>query len=667
MGSNARETTTLLGVPQNGREYGQGRGHINRSDSTLTSSSTSSATVTATTYGATNEHSRQVSEDELVRDQAGTDIEGQRDPQKSHLSIVIPMSLGIFLAAIDGTIVVSSYAAIGSELKQLQSTSWIATAYLLTLTSFQPLYGKLSDIFGRKPCLLFAYSVFAIGSFLCGIAPTMNTLIVARALAGVGGGGMTTVVTIIVSDVVPLRQRGMWQGVLNIIFALGAASGAPLGGFLADNIGWRWAFLIQVPIAILAFLSVAFTLHLPPLPDSDFRSKLLRVDFLGAITLVISIFLLLLSLDMGSNHSWFYTADLPIPFAENLPLPIALLVLSFLLIALFLHVELHLASEPFAPRHIILSPNMLPAFLVNFFGIAAGMSVLFHISLWFQAVLGRSASEAGSWLVLGVAGSLTGSLVGGMFIQKTGRYYRITVAFYWIMTFGIAWLVFMTFGNSSDWMTGSVLSDETFTARVLVAFGAAGLGLGLFTSAHGNGGGITTSLIALISNAGQADQAVATAVSYLFRSLGYVLGIALGSTIVQGVLKAELTQRLIEVGHDPKEVKETVQRVRESLDSIPKLDPQTQAIVRSSYANAINAAIWFALLLSLCGAISSIFINEKPIAGPDSSLDEAEQRLLDDDDDDEVIVVEEPIDLLDGSGKHGTKKVAHSASSSSTL
>lgn len=155
------------------------------------------------------------------------------------LSVIMTMSLGVFLAAMDQTIVVASYASIGSDLHQLQKTSWIATAYMLTLASFQPLYGKLSDIWGRKICLIAAYSIFAVGCLLCGLANSMDNLIIARAIAGVGGGGMSTVASIILTDLVPLRDRALWQGVINIVYASGSATGAPLGGFLSDGIGWR--------------------------------------------------------------------------------------------------------------------------------------------------------------------------------------------------------------------------------------------------------------------------------------------------------------------------------------------------------------------------------------------------------------------------------------------
>lgn len=126
---------------------------------------------------------------------------------------------------------ISSYGSIGNDLHELNRTSWIATAYLLTTTSFQPLYGKLSDIFGRKASLLFAYTIFGLGCLGCGLSTSLGQLVGARAFAGIGGGGMSTVVSILVSDLVPLRSRGSWQGVLNIVFASGAASGAPLGTY----------------------------------------------------------------------------------------------------------------------------------------------------------------------------------------------------------------------------------------------------------------------------------------------------------------------------------------------------------------------------------------------------------------------------------------------------
>ncbi|KAF9445143.1 MFS general substrate transporter, partial [Macrolepiota fuliginosa MF-IS2] len=157
-------------------------------------------------------------------------------------------------------LIITAYGAIGSYFAELEKTSWIATAYLLTVTSFQPLSGKLSDIFGRKSCILSAYIIFAIGCTLCGSARNMNMLIACRALAGIGGGTMAALASITISDLVPLRSRGTWQGIMNVVWACGNIAGSSLGGFLADTIGWRWCFFVQLPLVFISILSVFFFL-----------------------------------------------------------------------------------------------------------------------------------------------------------------------------------------------------------------------------------------------------------------------------------------------------------------------------------------------------------------------------------------------------------------------
>ncbi|KAF9069478.1 member of the major facilitator superfamily [Rhodocollybia butyracea] len=496
--------------------------------------------------------------------------------QKSLLAIVIPMSLGIFLVAMDATIVVASYASIGNELKQLSKVSWIATSYMLTLTSFQPLYGKLSDIFGRKSCLLVAYAIFALGSLFCGLSKTMDQLICARALAGIGGGGMSTVVSIIMSDIVPLRSRGVWQGIINIVFATGSSIGAPLGGILSETIGWRWAFLIQFPAVMLAFISVSFALHLPTIERTDFKAKIKRVDFAGAASLVTCIFFFLFGLDNGGNVSWSDKKT------------VGSLVASAFTFILFGTIEMEWAREPFAPKRIIFNRSLIASYLVNFFGVACMMSMLFHVSLYLQVVEGLSPSRVGFWLVPQIIGGVTGSLGSGLVMKATGKYYWLTVWGYFLQAAGSSIVI----------ASAGVLVRST----IIIA-------IGLVISGLGNGGGITTSLIALISNAGQKDQAIATAVSYLFRSLGSVVGLSIGSTILQDVLRSILRHRL--TGHD---INEIVKRVRESLDYLKELDQATQTIVLGAYEDAIHETMWFSFSMAGCAFVAAFFINETPLS-----------------------------------------------------
>ncbi|KAF9445340.1 member of the major facilitator superfamily [Macrolepiota fuliginosa MF-IS2] len=493
---------------------------------------------------------------------------------------MIPMAIGMFLSAMHGTVVVSSYAAIGNDLNELQKTSWIATSYFLTLTSVQPLYGKLSDIFGRKSCLLFAYTVFAVGCLLCGGARSMNELIASRAFTGIGGGGMQTLVSIIMSDLVPLRLRGTWQGITNIVWSCGSMTGASLGGYLADAVGWRWAFYIQVPLAVISALSVYIFLSLPTppgasSPDTDFKTKLRRIDFAGATTLVLAIFFLLLAFDRGGDIGW------------NNRLTFSLLVGFVVFILTFGLVEMRFAAEPIAPARIIFNRSLAASYLVNFFGIAGAFAQLFHISLYLQAVLEKSASETGAWLMVPVVFGVTGSLSGGLIMQATGKYYILTCATYAGLVAGVV----------------TVLAGTGFVSLPSFNFMA-----GLAITALSNGCGITTSLISLIANAGQVDQAIATAVSYLFRSLGTVIGLSIGSTIVQTTLRSVLHRTL-----HGKDVDQIVKRVRESLDYLKELDPETRIIVRSAYGEAIHNTLLFSVTMALAAMIASWFIVEKPL------------------------------------------------------
>ncbi|EIM87665.1 MFS general substrate transporter [Stereum hirsutum FP-91666 SS1] len=489
----------------------------------------------------------------------------------------MPMLIGTFLAATDATIVASSYASIGSELNQLQNTSWIATGYMLTLASFQPLYGKMSDIFGRKQCLLFSYVIFALGALWCGLARNMEELILARAFAGIGGGGMTTIVSIVLSDIIPLRSRGTWQGLLNICFATGSATGAPIGGILADTIGWRWAFLLQVPITVLAIISVSLALKLPSRDDSHWLDKLKRVDFSGALALVLCITSLLVGLDHGGNVSWTDRTAI-----------ISLTSFAVLLV-IFAVIEFKLASEPFAPKRIVANTALLASYLCNFFCIASSMALIFHVAMYVQAVEHKSAAKAGMALIPGIVGGVAGSLIGGLIMQHTGRYYVLTAVSYFMMMAGTVLTALMTGAISQSFL---------------------GLEIGLIIMSLGNGSGITTTLIALIANAGAKDQAIATAVSYLFRSLGSVIGLSVGSTIFQNSLRKYLVAQLEGQNID---IDEIVNRVRESLDYVDQLDPSTRFIVRSSYEEALQACFWFTVALAVCAFLSSLFVKEKPL------------------------------------------------------
>ncbi|OTB08391.1 hypothetical protein M426DRAFT_317013 [Hypoxylon sp. CI-4A] len=497
-----------------------------------------------------------------------------------NMTTLLPaLAIGIFLVATDQTLTIATYGKIGSDLNALNSTSWISTSYFLTLTAFQPLYGKLSDIFGRKESLLFAYFVFGLGCLGCGLSRDITQLCVSRAVAGVGGGGMNAVVTILMTDIVSLRDRGVWQGYINVVYTAGMSSGAPVGGLIADRVGWRWAFVGQFPIAMAAWFAVYFVLNLPKTEHSHWTSKVARVDFLGAFALVSAAFTLLFGLDNGSNEGW------------DKKITIIPLALTPFLFAMFILIEHKIASEPFAPGHVILDPPLLAAYGANFWGVAAQMGVLFFIPLFFQATMNLSALVSGVLLIPGTFFGLAGSLGGGFIMRRTGKYFWITVLGYALMIVGVVPMVAFT---------GAVWKS---TAGTVVGFAPLAFGGGL---------SITSTLIAIIANATPSDTAVAVACSYLFRSLGSTIGISVSTAVLQQVLRTSLASSL---GGDSDRAQEIEEGVRQSLDYIRSLEPEVADVVRSCYALAVRWAFLPVIIFAFLALLSSSFVKEKKLEG----------------------------------------------------
>lgn len=388
---------------------------------------------------------------------------------------------------------------------------------------------------------------------------------------------MTTVVSILMSDIVPLKDRGMWQGYINVIYASGAGCGAPLGGLLADSIGWRWSFIGQAPLCLVAFTAVFFVLKQPNEDEKSWKTNLGRIDFLGAIVLVLATFGMLLGFDRGSNVSW------------SIPLSYGPLIASVVLFALFVLVEMRYATEPFAPGHIIFDRSMFAGYLCNFFSFGSWLAVLCYIPLFYQAVDGHGAAASGLRLLPAILAGVTGSLLAGYAMKQTGKYYWLTVGAYAMLVIGMV-VIYLFAGT---------ITNSTW-----------GISTGTVLCGLGNGIGVTTTLIALISNAAPEDQAVTTACSYLFRSLGSVIGISLSATVVQQSLRFHLIDDL----GSGAEAEKIVQRVRRSLDYIKTLDPQVRDVVRRCYGHAARDGFALMIGIGFFALVSSFFIREKRLS-----------------------------------------------------
>jgi len=302
-----------------------------------------------------------------------------------------------------------------------------------------------------------------------------------------------------------------------------------------------------------------------------------RVDFLGAVVLVGAVFCLIFGMDRGSNVSW------------KIPISYGPIVGSVALFALFFAVEVYVATEPFAPGHVVFERSMFAAYLCNFFSFGGWLAALYFLPLFYQAVDGYGATGSAVRLIPAILAGVSGSLFGGVVMKRTGKYYWLTVGAYSLLTGGMVFVLLFT---------GLVLNN-TYAITV-----------GTMMCAFGNGIGVTSSLIAIIANAAPGDQAVATACSYLFRSLGSVIGISLGSTVIQQRLRQALAQRL----GSGKDAADIEQGVRRSLDYLNKLDPAVRRIVRQAYGDATTHG--FALMVGIASgaALASWFIREKRLS-----------------------------------------------------
>ncbi|KAI0637813.1 vacuolar amino acid permease [Trametes polyzona] len=476
----------------------------------------------------------------------------------------------VFLGALDGTIVATLLSPIGSYFNESNRSSYIGTSYLLSVCCFTPLYGRLSDILGRKGAMLLALSFFGWGTLFCGLAPSMDALIAARAVAGMGGGG---------------RQRGLYQGMTNILFGLGAGLGGPLGGWLNDVLGWRSAFLLQMPILVFSFVLVALKVSIQ-LPDEiqnqPVRAKLRRIDVLGSFTLVGTVGCLLLGLSMKSTEE--------LPWSH--PLIWGLLLASLVFGAAFIWVETCYSPYPVMPMRLIKQRTPLFVSLSNFFGSVAAFS------MYFSAVRLNSSTDAGFHLLPHSVAISTGSVFAGWVMRRTGKLYSLTLCSC-LLTVVAASLVAMWNENSPAYHLWLDVAPQ--------GFGMASV--------------ITTTLIAMIASVSREDLAVATGITYLFRTTGQVIGVSLSGALLQAILTAKLRERIH--GPDAAEVRPPlrVMSYRELTDApmthsttiIPELAPDLRKAAVDSYADALRVVFICQAALNFICFLCCLPIQENPL------------------------------------------------------
>ncbi len=411
-------------------------------------------------------------------------------------SIVIGIMLAMFLAALDQTIVATAMPTIGRELRDLEHLPWVASAYLLSATAVTPLYGKLSDIHGRRSILLLGIGIFIVGSIACALASSMLVLILARGLQGLGGGGLISLAQTIIADVVAPRERARYQGWIASVFVTSSVAGPVLGGFFAEHLHWSMIFWINLPLGLFAFWMTSSALrHLPR------HERPHRLDLIGALLIVLASVSLMLALTWGGTRYPWSSA------------PIVLLVMGAAVASVLFVARLLTPAEPLLPLAILLNPVVSRGTAAACFIMGTFIGLSIYLPAYLELVLGLTASGTGLALIPFMGGVVTGATLAGRLMGHLRRYKRPPIVGLALATAG---LLLLTWHPTSL----SLLTVE-------LIFVVVGVGMGTVLP-------VTT---VAIQNAVELHQlGTATGTMNFFRSLGGAVAVAVfGAIVLSGI------------------------------------------------------------------------------------------------------------------------------------
>ncbi|GAA3454388.1 MDR family MFS transporter [Dactylosporangium matsuzakiense] len=432
------------------------------------------------------------------------------------LTILGGLMMAMFLAALDQTIVSTAMRTIADDLGGFSLQAWATTAFLITSTISTPLYGKLSDIYGRKPFILFSIGIFIVGSVLCGIATSIYELAAFRAVQGVGAGGLFSLAFAIIGDVVPPRERAKYQGYFLAVFGTSSVLGPVLGGFFAGAssilgvTGWRWIFYINVPIALAAFIVVMRVLHIPH------RRQDHRIDWPGAVALIVCLVPLLTVAEQGREWGWGDVKSL------------ACYGIGFVGLVLFLVAETAYKDEALLPMRLFRGRTFSVASIGSFILGMAMFGGLLTLPLYLQIVKGATPTEAGLMLLPLVLGIMTGSIVSGQVIARTGRYRIFPIIGSVLMLAALALF--------------SRIGADTPLWRTMLIMALMGLGLG---------GNMQPVITAVQNAANPREIGVATSTVTFFRSMGGTLGAAVFLSVLFSLLPNKIKSAYTAAGATP--------------------------------------------------------------------------------------------------------------------
>jgi EmrB/QacA subfamily drug resistance transporter len=477
--------------------------------------------------------------------------------------------LAMFVAMLSSTVVSNALPRIVTDLEGSQTGyTWVVVATLLTMTATTPIWGKLADLFSKKVLVQSALVIFSAGSLLAGFAPNMEVLIGARAIQGLGVGGLTALVQVVIATMVSPRERGRYSGYIGATFALATVSGPLVGGVLVDYVGWRSCFFVGIPVAVVAFAVLQKTLHLPVV------KREVHIDYLGATLIVGGVSLLLVWVSLAGNQfGWVSGTSL------------GLIVAGLLVLAAAIYVEMKVAREPVIPMRLFRDRTTTLATMASvLIGVAMFGSTV-YLSQYFQLARGMSPTKAGLMSIAMVGGLLVSSIVTGRIISETGRWKRYLVGGMTLVIVGLGLL--------------STIDERTPLAIVGLFMAVLGLGLGAT---------MQNLVLAVQNNTAQADMGAASSVVAFFRSMGGSIGVSALGAVLSHQVAEKVTRGLTTLGIATGDGHQS-----HSIPDLATLPGPVRAVFENAFGEATGHLFLVAVPFAVLALVCVLFIREVPL------------------------------------------------------